>query len=71
MDSILNTVSLVMNKNRRNEIFTMIKQLKKREYSAHFNISLNYVLVNFNSKVPSSLTSCIRTLLTSSETQLT
>ena len=50
MDAILKTLSLVMKKNRRNWVFTMIKQLKMREYSAHFDFSLNcYVLVIFNS----------------------
>ena len=28
MDATLKTLSLVMNKNRRNKLFTMIKQLK-------------------------------------------
>ena len=61
MDAILKTLSLVMNKNRRNKVFTMTKQLKMREYSAHFDFSLNcYVLVNFYSTVPSSLNSCIQ-----------
>ena len=50
----------------------MIKQLKLREYNAHFDFSLNsYVLVIFNSTVPSSVSLAFRTLLTSSETQLT
>ena len=49
MDAILKTLSLEMNKNRRNKIYAMIKQLKMREYSAHFDFSLNcYVLVIFN-----------------------
>ena len=61
MDAILNTLSLVMNKNKRNKVYTMIKQLKMCEYSAHFDFSLNcYVLVIFNSTVPSSITSCIQ-----------
>ena len=60
MDAILKTLSLVMNKNRRNKLFTMIKQLKMCEYSAHFDFSFNYVLVIFNLTVPSSLTSCIQ-----------
>ena len=42
----------------------MIKQLKMREYSAHFDFSINrYVLVIFNSTVPSSLTSCIQNVV--------
>ena len=55
------TLSLVMNENRRNKVFTMIKQLKMCEYSAHTSFSsLNcYVLVIFNSTVLSSLMSCI------------
>ena len=60
MDAILKLLSLEMNKNRRNKVFTMIKQLKMRVYSEHFDFSLNcYVLVIFNSPVPSSRTSCI------------
>ena len=61
MDAILKALSIVMTENRRNKMFTMIKQLKLREFSAHFDFSLNcYVLVIFNSTVPSSLTSCIQ-----------
>ena len=42
----------------------MIKQLKMREYSVHFVFPLNcYVLVVFNSTVPSSLTSCIQNVV--------
>ena len=64
MDAILKTLSLVMNKNRRNKVFTMIKQLKMREYSAHFDFSLNcYVHVIFYSTVHSSLTSCIQNVV--------
>ena len=60
MDAILKMLSLVMNDNRRNKGFTMIKQLKMREYSAHTDFSSNcYVLVIFNSTVPSSLRTCI------------
>ena len=60
MGAILKTLSLVMNINRRNKVFTMIKQLKMREYSAHTDFSLNcYVLVIFNSTLPPSLKSCI------------
>ena len=61
--TILKTLSLVMNENRRNKIFTMIKQLNLREYSAHFDFLLNcYVLLIFNSAVPSSLMSCIQNI---------
>ena len=64
MDAILKTLSKVMNKNRKNKVFTMIKQLKMRDYSAHFDFSLNrYVPVIFNSTVPSSLTSCIQNVV--------
>ena len=64
MDAILKTLSLVMNKNRRNKVFTMIKHLKMREYSAHFDFSVNcYVPLIFNSTVPSSLTSCIQNVV--------
>ena len=43
-----------------NKVFTMTKQLKMREYSAHTDFSLNhYVLVTFISMLPRSLTSCI------------
>ena len=61
MDAILKTLSSVMNKIRRNKVFTMLKQLKMREFSVHFDFSLNcYTLVIFNSTVPLSLTSCIQ-----------
>ena len=64
MDAILKTLFLVMNKNRGNKVFTIIKQLKMREYSAHFDFSLNcYVLVILSSTVPSSLTSCVQNLV--------
>ena len=63
MNAILKTLSLVMNENRRNKVFPMIKQLKMHEHSAHFDFSLNsYVLVIFNSTKPSSLTSCIQSV---------
>ena len=49
-----------MNKNERNKVFTMIKQLKMREYSAHFDFSLNcHGFVIFKSTAPSSLMSFI------------
>ena len=64
MDAILKLLSLVKNENRRNKVFTMIKQLKMREYSAHTDFSLNcYILVIFNLTVPSSLTSCIQNVV--------
>ena len=33
LDAILKALSTVKNENRRNKVFTMIKQLKMREYS--------------------------------------
>ena len=64
MDAILKTLFLVINKKRRNKVFTMIKQLKMREYRAHFDFSLNcYVLMISNSTVPSSLTFCIQNIV--------
>ena len=60
MDAVLKMLSLEMNENRRNKVFTMIKQLKMRENSSHTDFSLNfYVLVVLNSMLPPSLTSCI------------
>ena len=53
-------LTLVMNENRRNEIFTMTKQLKMHEYSANTDFSLNcYILVILISTLHPSLTSCI------------
>ena len=53
-------LSLVMNKIEEIKYFHD-KQLKMREYSTHFDFSLNfYVLVTFNSTVPSSIMSCIQ-----------
>ena len=64
MDAILKTLSLVMNKNKWYKVFTMIKQLKMQEYSAHFVFSLNcYVPDIFNSTVPSGQTSCIQNVV--------
>ena len=64
MDAILKLLSLVINENRRNKVFTMIKQLKMHEYSAYTDFALNcYVLVIFNSTVPSSLRSCIQNIV--------
>ena len=60
MGAILEALSTVMNENRRNGVFTMIKQLKMREYSKDTYFSLNYhIHVIFISTLPSSLTSCI------------
>ena len=41
MAAILKALSTVMNENRRNKEFTMIKQLQMREYSAQANFLLN------------------------------
>ena len=44
----------------------MIKLQKMREYSAHFDFSLNcYIFLIFNSTLPSSLTSCIQNVVDS------
>ena len=64
MDVILKTRSLVMNKNSRNKVFTMIKPIKIREYNAYTDFSSNfYVLLIFNSTVPSNITSCIQNVV--------
>ena len=42
MDAILKAFSTIMNENRRNNVFTVIKQLKMREYSKDTYFSLNY-----------------------------
>ena len=60
MATILEALSIVMNKNRRNKVFTVIKQLKMREYSKDTYFSLiNYINVIFISMFLPSLTSCI------------
>ena len=60
MVAILKALSAVMNENRKNNVFTMIKQLKKRGHSKDTYFSLNYyVHVIFISTVPQSLKSCI------------
>ena len=60
MDAILKALSTVMNENRRNKVFTVIKQLKMREYNKDTYFSLNYYShVIFISTFPQSLTSCI------------
>ena len=41
MDAIFKALSTVMNENRRNKVFTVIKQLKMQEYSKDTNFSLN------------------------------
>ena len=59
MAAILEALSTVMNENRRNKVFTAIKELKMREYSKDTYSSLNcYIHVIFISTFPQSLTSC-------------
>ena len=60
MAAILKALSTVMNENRRNKVFTVIKQLTMREYSKDTYFSLNsYIHGIFISTFPLSLTSCI------------
>ena len=60
MAAILKALSTVMNENRRNKVFTVIKQLKMRRYSKDTYFSFNYYIhVIFISAVPQSLTSYI------------
>ena len=60
MGAILEALLTVMNENRRNEVFTVIKQLKMRKYSKDTYFSLNYhTHVIFISTFSPSLTSCI------------
>ena len=60
MAAILKALSTIMNENRRNKVFTVIKQLKMRGYSKDTYFSLNYyVHVIFISTVPQSLMSSI------------
>ena len=44
MAAILIALSTVMNENRRNKVFTVIKQLTMREYSKDTYFSLNYYI---------------------------
>ena len=41
MDAILKALSTVLNENRKNKVFTVIKYLKMREYSKDTYFSLN------------------------------
>ena len=60
MAAILETLSTVKNENRRNKVFTVMKQVKMRVYSIDTYFSLNYYIhVIFISMFPQSLTSCI------------
>ena len=60
MAAILEALSTLMNENRKNKVFTVLKQLKIREYSKDTYFSLNYYIrVIFISMFPPSLTSCI------------
>ena len=44
MAAILEALTTVMNENRRNQEFTVIKQLKMREFSKDTFFSLNYYI---------------------------
>ena len=60
MAAILEALSTLMNENRRNKVFNVIKQLKMRQYSTDTYFSLNYhIHVIFILMFPPSLTSCI------------
>ena len=60
MAAILKALSTVMNENIRHKAFTVIKRLKRGEYSKDTYFSLNYCIhVIFISTFPQSLTSCI------------
>ena len=60
MAAILEALSTVKNENRRNKLFTVIKQLKMRVYSIDIYFSLNYYIhVIFILMFPPSLTSCM------------
>ena len=60
IDAILKALTTVMYENRRNKVFTVIKQVKMPEYSKDTYFSLNYHFhVIFISTFPPSLTSCI------------
>ena len=60
MAAILEALSTVKNENRRNKVFTVIKQLNMRVYSIDTYFSLNYYIhVIFSLMFPLSLTSCI------------
>ena len=59
MDAILKALSTVMNETWRKKVFTVIKQLKMREYSKDTYFSLNYYIhVIFISTLPPSRPSC-------------
>ena len=59
MDAIWKALSTVMNENRRNKAFTVIKHLKMREYSKDAYFSLNYLIHEiFILTFAQSLTSC-------------
>ena len=60
MAAILKALSIVINENGRNTVFTWIKQLKMREYSKDTYFSQNcYTHVIFILTFPESLMSCI------------
>ena len=58
IDAILKALSTIMNETGRHKVFTVIKQLKMREYSKDTYFSLNYYIhVTFILMFPPSLTS--------------
>ena len=60
VEAILKALSTVMNEYRRNEVFTVIKQLKMREYNKDTYFSSNYYIhVIFISTCLPGLTSCV------------
>ena len=64
MAAILKALSTVINENRRNEVFTVIKQLKVRENSKDTYFSLNYFIhVIFILTFPESLPFCIQNVV--------
>ena len=60
MAATLEALSTVKNENRRNKLFTVMKQLKMRVYSIDTYFSLNYYIhLIFILMFPPSFTSCI------------
>ena len=60
MAAILKALSIKINENRRNKMFTVMKQLNMREYSKDTYFSLKfYIHVIFISMFPQSLASCV------------
>ena len=60
MATILKAISTIMNENRKNKVFIVIKQITVREFSKDTYFSLNYYIhVIFISTFSQSLTACI------------